>query len=1523
MLLSSSLLALASNYWDNPLGIPSALNAGVSKGGYPGGFIANKGQWDDRALFVSTAPGVDAWITKDSIKYDFYKVNAATPGADGRLGASTRSGHVVEMRFLNTISASGAIGVKEQSSRVNFLSPGASISNVPTFEEARIVSLYNGVDMRLYQQAGYPRFDLLVAPGVDPQKIRFKYDGADETSKVGAAELKVGTTMGPINIRDMKAFEPTSGTHVACEFVQNEDGSFGFKVGPHDTSKPLVIDPLVYSTMFGPSGGDTVINGVAVDSFGYPYVTGATNAATFPASNGAYINKFSGIAAYVSKLQQDASNLVFSTFLNSTGNTQAFYIAIDTHNRPVVAGFTTGALPVTGNAPQKTFGGTQDNFVLRLFPDGSNVSFATYWGGSKIEDLRGLGLDSADDIFIAGNTGSSNFPTSAGAVQAVNPSPANTHGFLTRFSPTGAVSFSTYIGGNGPDTLTGLAVDRLGFAYVVGGTQSDTFPITKGALDSSRQFQDAFITKVDASGSKYVYSTFFGGSAGDLAQGVAVDQQGSAYLIGQTGSTDFPLTPGAFDSDSPGARSGNFVAKLTPDGSSLVFSTLTAGGGVQRSIVVDDLGISYVCGTANPNFTGGVAVTGDADFPAYSGTSDQIFPGDMFLQVFNDAGTNLVYGSYYGGGRKEVATGLCLDKSRNVYLTGWSTSFDTFPTTPGVFQPAPLPNDNFPNPDSLLKGVLLKIKVHHEPLVSSFAIGPNIIAGSEVAVGTITLNAPASAGGAFVHLTTDNPNVTVISDNNNNPLSSNTLVIAEGQNVGTFNVVTSDVVQTYVVGITEELEGQTKKQFITIEPWLQSLTLSPTSVVGGNKLAGRVALVRPAPANGLTVSISSSDNTKAFPVDASGAPVTSVNVPAGANAATFDIKTRGVDSTVTVTMLVRITSPALSYTRSESFTIVPARLQTITFTPSTINGGEQSIGSVNLDGEAGPTSVPVSVTLGSGTAPITFLDNKSTTGINLIIPPFSRSKSFKVLTGVQPVNAFRVFQASGPNGAKAQGTLFVQEIAFQSVDLSSNTVLGGNTITGHVTLTNPVAPGGFSINISSSNSNYAKLSVSKLVVPAGAIRSDDFTITTPVVNGQDVTVKITASKAGYSSISASLIIRHLGVTFTMLPSTVTGGIQDITGTVKLSETSGAGGLRFDLQSTAQNGVQDSLPVPFHVDIAQGSDNASFNVKTHVVNATETFVVQLSTAALPSQINRFQTITIKPLSLTVSLNPSTVTGGKDQSQGTITLSSPATGAGLKVTITSDKAAAVPPSTPITIPAGSKVGKFTISTIAVATDVAAVIKATISGGGFNTAPLEILSPRSQSITVDDQVVVGGNPTAGTVSINAPAPSGGLSVALRANNSAVQLPATVHINANAQTARFNVGTSSVASDTTVTLTASYPSTHSVTTTMVVQAPRSGALSFNPTDVVGGSNSTGTVSIDVAAPVGGMKVTLAKDPNASGSAYVTIPATVTIPQGAKSTTFTVTTKAVSRTVATSITATFGTNGQQVTAALTVEPTG
>ncbi len=428
---------------------------------------------------------------------------------------------------------------------------------------------------------------------------------------------------------------------------------------------------LLYSTYLGGSGNEAGGRpegggrpGIAVDSLGSAYVTGFTSSSNFPTTSGAFQIALGGnFDAFVTKLNATGSALVYSTYLGGSGGEGGiFRIAVDSLGNAYVAGHTASTdFPITPGAFQTAFVGHVDAFVTKLNATGSALVYSTYLGGSTIQidgsDFRediAIAVDSLGNAYVAGGTTSNNFPTTPGAFQTTFGG-GLADAFVTKLNGAGsALLYSTYLGGSVYEQAFGIALDTSGSAYVTGFTSSSNFPTTSGAFQIALGGNfDAFVTKLNATGSALLYSTYLGGSGGEAGGGIALDSAGNAHVAGATNSNNFPTTPGAFQTTYGGGLNDVFVTKLNATGSALLYSTYLGGSGDDEGlgIALDTLGNAYVTG-----------VTFFTNFPTTLGAFQTVAGGgeDVFVAKLGEVTVppSPTVGKVTGGGSIDVASGI-------------------------------------------------------------------------------------------------------------------------------------------------------------------------------------------------------------------------------------------------------------------------------------------------------------------------------------------------------------------------------------------------------------------------------------------------------------------------------------------------------------------------------------------------------------------------------------------------------------------------------------------------------------------------------------------------------------------------------------------------------------------------------------------------------------------------------------------------------------------------------------------------
>ncbi len=362
-----------------------------------------------------------------------------------------------------------------------------------------------------------------------------------------------------------------------------------------------------------------------------------------------------------------------------------------------------------------------------------SLSYASYLGGNDYDIGTGIAVDSASNIYVLGTANSLNFPTSPSAYQKEL---KGSDIFVTKFDPTGkTVLYSTFLGGSSTENATGIALDANGNVYVTGSTASTDFPTTAGAYKRTVNRGDAFIAKLNATGSDLVFSTLLGGSGNEICYGIAADTANNVYVTGSTTSSDFPTTAGAFQSSIRGGSFDAFVTKFNATGTQLVYSSFLGGSSNEEG-----LGIAVDTGN-NAYLTG---YTYSANFPTTAGAYQATFNGatnlsDAFIVKVNPAGSALTYSTLLGGKANDLANGIAIDAAGNAYVTGTTIgTTNDFPVTIGAFQTT-YKGSNVPGP--VTDAFVTKLSPTGAALVYSTYLGGN---GADQAFG-IAVNAQGSA----------------------------------------------------------------------------------------------------------------------------------------------------------------------------------------------------------------------------------------------------------------------------------------------------------------------------------------------------------------------------------------------------------------------------------------------------------------------------------------------------------------------------------------------------------------------------------------------------------------------------------------------------------------------------------------------------------------------------------------------------------------------------------------------------------
>ena len=605
------------------------LRALEAYGKIPLTFEENSGQTDARVKFLARGAGYTVFLTDRDATLRLERPSAA-PAA----------GAVVRFALAGANPHSVAHAVDPQAARANYLvgnDPKKWHRDVPEFSRVQFDAVYPGIDLVYYGSQGQLESDYIVSPGADPKKIALRVEGADRVRLNSSGDAILSTAAGDVSLRQPRAYQEDSAgrIEIAASYMPLANGALGIRVGDFNANLPLIIDPVVgYSTLLSGSDSSTAGTAIAVDSSGNAYIVGATGASDFPTTAGAF---------------------------------------------------------------QKTQNGTTGNaFVTKLNSTGTALVFSTYLGGSgqtgKFDNAAGVAVDASGDVYITGSTPSTDFPIKTqNAYQVVNNgTPGNC--FLTKLDPTGStLLYSTYLGGTGNDGCTAIALDSNGNAYVTGTATSTIFPVTPGtAIQTAGQSSGlAFVSRFDTtlSGTQsLVYSTLLGGTSANQGTGIAVDASFSAYITGQTTSTDFPVIAGAFQSALKSTAGNAFVSRVdTTTANNLVYSTYLGGAATGSG----DVGTAIAIGPSSNVFVTGITTSND--FPVTAGvlqTTPKNATKTAFVARLDTTKSNaqsLLYSTYLGGSSQDAAAAIAVDAGGNAYVGGATLSAD-FPTIPGAPQ---------------------------------------------------------------------------------------------------------------------------------------------------------------------------------------------------------------------------------------------------------------------------------------------------------------------------------------------------------------------------------------------------------------------------------------------------------------------------------------------------------------------------------------------------------------------------------------------------------------------------------------------------------------------------------------------------------------------------------------------------------------------------------------------------------------------------------------------------------------------
>lgn len=662
-------------------------------------FIKNIGQLERQTAFYATLGNGTASVKNDgTILYNF--------------SIPAKGGFAIEEKITTAKRILPFPGEKSETQINYFVGKEENWrTNIPSYKSITFGEILPGITLDLRAYASTVEKIFTVYPGSDPSTIMISVNGADKLTVTADGQFEMETSKGTVRMTAPIAYQLIDDNKKSVEisYVLIDDHTYGFKTGDFDRSLPLIIDPVVASTLYG--GSDTETYGgltpdLATDSLGNIFIAGMTLSSNTPTTTGTYDESHNGqYDGYIAKFNSSLTSLQAATFLGGSGTgvsqdgwDSIMSIKIDASNNVFVTGWTLSTdFPTTAGAYDTTFQiatGLSDIFVSKLNNNLSTLTASTALGGANAERSRDMAIMPSDGtILISGFTKSTDFPTTAGVFDSTLSGTNGMDAFVSKLSSDlSTLSASTYIGNSTPysessnEAANGVTGTSGGYIYAYGQTNETDFPTTTGAYDTTWNGEvDDFICRFDSNlASTGAICTYLGGNASEMTSGGIDIGTSLVFVTGATASSNFPTTTGAYSENLNGGQD-IFVAGLSLDLSTLNASTYY-GGSSANSAWNGEFSVDLTLDTTG-NYIYVTGMSESTDTPTTSGAYDRTLNGTNDSIIFKMPVnlTSLTAATHIGGCNND-RIGTLVEESggSNIYFTGYTLSSD-FPTTSGAY----------------------------------------------------------------------------------------------------------------------------------------------------------------------------------------------------------------------------------------------------------------------------------------------------------------------------------------------------------------------------------------------------------------------------------------------------------------------------------------------------------------------------------------------------------------------------------------------------------------------------------------------------------------------------------------------------------------------------------------------------------------------------------------------------------------------------------------------------------------------
>ncbi len=1321
----------------------------ASMNSYARKFEENAGQWPSEARFIARGRNMDLWLTEKGVRFDHYK--SVVAGKEG-----LRKGQVVEMSFVGG-QPMKFVGVGASDLRTDYVRKAGIVGNAGRYDEVIGRSVYPGVDLRAYVSKGENRYDLIVAPHADASKISMKFAGASSLKAKGST-VTLGTQVGNVSHSKLFVYQTIGGKkkQISASFRQVGKDQVSLNLGKYDSSKPLVIDPVVYGSYYGGDNGFDEVRALTTDGEGSVFITGMTRATQFPATIGPYGMNLKGAQdAFVSKFDGSSYRHVYAAYLGGSGTDTGQGIQVDSLGNVWIAGTTesadfpgntkattaanpnvfitlfrksatkildpiptstfmlggtgretiggfavlpainpllanpvviaiagdaSAALPV-GEIANGAFSASNKSYLCRLSYDVGTQGFTVdstaskYIGGESAvakTDISGLQFDRDGNMYIGGlvsPTGASYGQVDTSVTTNVFLTTPNSYPggrllkrsdiFVRKYSPTGALLFSSLLGGDNDDAVGGfdrevtgviynagscIAVDASQSVYVTGISRSFNFASVLGINSQFDNFAHVFAVKISADFTTVLYAKNLNTTRNVRPTGIAVDSQGNAYIGGTAEyDTTFPATPG--DPNEPSSVTAPNIQLINP-----LDATFTVPAVPQ--IPSTEGWLNQLDAAGNVVF--GTWIGGDLDERLWGPYVEQN-TGDVWVFGSTDSFRTYTRTASAAGSTPQDRSYISgtLQRLPDVFVTT-----NAFKSSPDAGQPAPIAGalyglleSPFTGPATLPAGAdgpiryqrdgfFVKIR-NNSPLLQSLQLNPTTVPGGLGQFTTARLNLSGVAAADVNVIVSINSNQAASFDPAADVLST-TVTIPAGSITATVPIFTKGVNNTTPVQVIGNFQGSFQVANFTVIPWLQEFSLQPALAVGGNAISGRITLSRPAPAGGAAIDISTdTPSLISFP----SAVTSQVTVPAGQTIFTFPINTNGVS----VNTFPQISASLLGVTKTQAATLQPASLLNLTFAPARVAGNSTVTGTLVLNGMAGTPGFDVNLTMPAAavTKGYRFVGAGGAL-VNTLAVPFAAgesSKTFSVQTVYESLSTNIVVTATRPpvagtsyQNSVVTGNFWVDPFVLASPGIVAvpSTIDGGSISKVTITISTPAPSSGVPVTLSTDNAAVLSFPGGlSAVIPSGATSVTVDVLGAVLSNTTTANARVTL---GPTTRQAAITVNGVVYGVSVNPASIVGGTGSSTGTITLAANAPAGGLSFAVTSSDVTAAQ--VPAAAVV-VAAGSRTATFNISTSVVSSVRNVDI---TAQLGIATQKAILI-VRPVgAISLAFSPNKVRGG---------------------------------------------------------------------------------------------------------------------------------------------------------------------------------------------------------------------------------------------------------------------------------------